>query len=84
MVQIEFRLFASLIEYLPANASKHSVLLEIPDGTTIHEVIDRIKVPRDKAHLVILNGVYVHFADRDTYKLQQGDILSLWPPVAGG
>jgi len=84
MVQIEFRLFASLVEYLPANASKHSIFLDVPDGTTIYDVIDRFKVPREKAHLVILNGVYVHFEERDTYKLQEGDALALWPPVAGG
>lgn len=84
MVRIEFKLFASLIEYLPANASKHSVSFDVPEGTTIYDVIDRFKVPRSKAHLVILNGVYVHFADRNSYKLQEGDTLALWPPVAGG
>ena len=84
VVRIEFRLFASLVAYLPANASKHSVFLDVPEGTTIYDVMERFKVPREKAHLVILNGVYVHFADRDTCKLQEGDALALWPPVAGG
>lgn len=84
VVRIEFRLFASLVEYLPANAKKHSVFLDVPDDTTIYNIIDHFKVPREKAHLVILNGVYVHFADRDTYTLQEGDALALWPPVAGG
>lgn len=84
VARIEFRLFASLVEYLPANASKHSIFLDVPDDTTIYNVIDRFKVPREKAHLVILNGVYVHTAERDTYKLQEGDALALWPPVAGG
>ncbi len=84
VAQIEFRLFASLIEYLPENASKHSIFLDVPDGTTIYNVIDRFNIPRDKAHLVILNGVYVHIKDRDTYKLREGDALALWPPVAGG
>ena len=84
MVRIEFKLFASLSEYLPAGARGHSVSLEVPDGTTIYELMDRFHVPRDQAHLVIRNGVFVPPSERETYTLQEGDALALWPPVAGG
>jgi molybdopterin converting factor small subunit len=83
-MRIEFKLFATLSEYLPAGAQGHSVVVDIPDGTTIHAVIDRFHVPREKAYLVVCNGVYVHFSERDTFELQEGDALALWPPIAGG
>lgn len=84
MVAIEFKLFAGLTDYLPAGTKGHSVAIEIPDGTTIHQVIDRFRVPRNKAHLVVCNGVFVHPADRDRYQLRKGDVIALWPPIAGG
>ena len=70
--------------YLPPGTKGHSVSVEVPEGTTIHEVIDRFKVPRERAHLVVCNGVIVHRVDRDGYQLGEGDVIALWPPVAGG
>jgi len=84
VLRIEVKLFASLSEYLPAGTQGHSVAIDIPAGTTIHEVISRFHVPREKAHLVVVNGVYVHLSERDAYELQEGDALALWPPIAGG
>ena len=84
MVHVEFKLFASLVEYLPANARGHSVDVDLPEGTTIYDLMDRFHVPREQAHLVVRNGIFVHFAERDSYKLQEGDVIALWPPVAGG
>ena len=84
VVQIEFKLFANLTEYLPAGARGHSVLLDVPDGTTIYEVMDRFHVPHEEAHLIFRNGIFVPHSERDSYKLQEGDALALWPPVAGG
>ena len=84
VVQVEFKLFATLMEYLPAGARGHSVVVDLSEGTTIYELMDQFHVPREQAHLVVRNGVYVHFSERDTYQLQDGDVIALWPPVAGG
>jgi len=35
-------------------------------------------------HIVLVNGVYVAPADRATRTLAEGDVLAIWPPVAGG
>ena len=84
VVRVELKLFATLMQYLPAGARGHSVVVDLPEGITIYELMDRFHVPREQAHLVVRNGVYVHFSERDTYKLQEGDVIALWPPVAGG
>ena len=84
VIRVELKLFATLMRYLPAGARRHSVVVELPEGITIYELMDRFNVPREQAHLVVRNGVYVHFSERETYKLQEGDVIALWPPVAGG
>lgn len=84
MVQVELKLFASLMQYLPADARGHTVKVELPEGMTIYELMARFHVPREQARIVVRNGVFVPYSERDTYKLQEGDIIALWPPVAGG
>ncbi|MCU7797471.1 MAG: MoaD/ThiS family protein [Candidatus Thiodiazotropha sp. (ex Semelilucina semeliformis)] len=70
--------------YLPADAQKHSVSVKLPKKTTILELMDRFKVPHEQAHLVIRNGEFVPPSQRITCQLQDGDVIALWPPVAGG
>jgi molybdopterin converting factor small subunit len=84
VIRIEFKLFASLMVHLPPGTKGHSVSVEVPDGTTVQGVIDRFNVPGERAHLVVCNGVIVHRANRDQRQLDDGDVVALWPPVAGG
>ena len=83
-MQITFKLYASLGQFLPEAASDHAALIEIADGTTINELIDRYHVPRPLAHLVLVNGAYVEPEQRAQPLLKDGDVLAIWPPVAGG
>ncbi len=83
-MQITFKLYATLMDYLPDGSDKHSTIVEIPTDASAYNVIDRFNVPREKAHLVLLNGVYVQPEERSTPILKEGDTLAVWPPVAGG
>ena len=84
MVTIEFKHFAGLMVYLPPGTTDHGVSIEVADGTTIPELIDRFKVPTEKAHLVVCNGVIIHRTRREQVQLREGDVIAMWPPVAGG
>jgi molybdopterin converting factor small subunit len=33
---------------------------------------------------VLVNGVYIDPSDRAQRVLQSGEVLAIWPPVAGG
>ena len=83
-LKITLKLFATLGEFLPDQAHANEVDVEVSEGTTPHEVIDRFDVPRALVHLVLLNGVYLSADQRSTVRLQPGDALAIWPPVAGG
>ncbi len=83
-MHIQLKLFATLSQYLPSGARRNVADVEVPDGATPHQIMDLFGVPRDQAHLVVLNGTYVLPHQRDGLSLTTGDSLALWPPVAGG
>lgn len=84
-MKIIFKLYASLTDYLPAEA-RHSnrMALDLSEGTTIAQVIEPFGLPEKLVHLVLVNGVYVEPAQRLTRVLVEGDVLAIWPPIAGG
>ena len=83
-MRIRLELYASLMQYLPPNADRHRATVEVPDGTTAHALLDRFRVPREQAHLVLRNGVFLQPEERDADLLREGDVIAAWPPVAGG
>ena len=84
-MNISFKLYATLTDYLPAEARRtNRVELVVAEGATIAEVIAPYGLPDKLVHLVLVNGVYVEPAMRRTHTLAEGDTLAIWPPVAGG
>ena len=85
-MQITFKLYAGLTSYLPEGTEdKHAVSLDVPAETTVYDLIDRFRVPREMAHLVLLNGVYLAPEERNKPgRIGESDTLAIWPPVAGG
>ena len=83
-MRVHLELYASLMTHLPPQADRHRVSVDVPDGTTAHVLLDRYRVPRERAHLVLRNGVFLHREERDRVPLEEGDVIAVWPPVAGG
>ncbi len=83
-MNIKAKLYASLQEYLPADAVKQETMITVPDGATPSRIILQLGVPQEHCHLVLVNGLFVTPEDRDTQALEDGDTIAIWPPVAGG
>ena len=81
---IRIKLFALLDKYLPAGGEKNQADMELADGATVGGVLKQLKMPPEACHLVLVNGVFVHPGERDKHKLDDGDHVAVWPPVAGG
>lgn len=83
-MKIRVKLFASLQDLLPPGTGSAGTELEVQEGVTPNQIIDRLRVPRRLAHLVLRNGVYLDPEERDRAVIRDGDVLAIWPPVAGG
>ena len=84
-MHITFKLFASLGDYLPASVRPgNEMRLPVAQGATITQVIEPFGLPPKLVHLVLVNGKYIHPEQRLSATLKEGDVLAIWPPIAGG
>lgn len=84
-MDITFKLFATLTDYLPPDSRRSNVMnLSVADGATIANIIEPFGLPDKLVHLVLVNGTYIAPEQRATHALSDGDVLAIWPPIAGG
>ena len=83
-MKITVKLYASLMPYMPETDQRHAFDIEIDPADTPYQVIDSLGIPRELAHLVIVNGLFVCGDDRNQSRFKEGDVLAMWPEVAGG
>jgi sulfur carrier protein ThiS len=84
-MHITLKLFASLTDYLPvADRTSNITQLDVSPEASILQIIDPFGLPHKMVHLVLVNGTYIHPEQRASRTLQEGDVLAIWPPIAGG
>ncbi len=79
-MKIEIALYATLSKYLPPGAQNRKAVMEVKDGTTVREVMDQLGIPQDLSNILLVNGRQ----SPDSAVLKDGEILSIFPPLAGG
>jgi molybdopterin converting factor small subunit len=77
---VEVRLFATLAQFLPADSTDGSAVVDVPEGSTIADVARRLGIPSGFDRVLLLNGVE---AEPDQ-QLGPGDVVDIFPPLAGG
>jgi sulfur-carrier protein len=84
-MKITLKLFASLTDYLPPDNRRSNIVeLDVSEGASILQIIEPFGLPMKLVHLVLVNGHYINPEDRATRTLIEGDVLAIWPPIAGG
>jgi molybdopterin converting factor small subunit len=79
-MEIEVKLFAMLRDYLPKGSSRFSCKMEIDSSTRVRDILLRLKIPEQMPKIILINGVH----GKKEQVLKEGDVLSVFPPVAGG
>ena len=83
-MHVTVKLYATLSDYLPSGSKNNRVELDVADAVSVQEVLQRFALPPKLTHLVLVNGVFIPPDQRLTTPLQEGDVLAVWPPIAGG
>lgn len=81
---ITFKLFAMLKEKLPPETKGEVIELEVEEGTRPIDLIHRFDIPREMAHLVMIDGTHLLQDEVENRILQPGEALAIFPPIAGG
>ncbi len=79
-MEIEVKLFATLRDYLPEGSSRFSCKMKIDGHTRIEDVMSILKIPEEMPKIILVNGIH----GKKDQILKDGDVLSVFPPVAGG
>jgi sulfur-carrier protein len=79
-MEIQLKLFATLRKYLPEGATNKTVSLSLAEGETVAGALNCLGVPLAEAHLILVNGE----SQSVDHALGAGDVVSVFPPVAGG
>ena len=82
-MEVKFKLFASLRDYLP-NPSNSELDLEVDETATPLDLMAKFSIPAESVHLILVNGIYIAPDQAGENALAPGDVLALWPPIAGG
>jgi sulfur carrier protein len=72
------KLFATL--GLSSQSERFSCKMEVEDSTRIQDILMRLKIPEEMPKIILVNGVH----GKKEQILKEGDVLSVFPPVAGG
>jgi molybdopterin converting factor small subunit len=78
-VRVEVRAFATLAAFL-SSGSRAPTILDVPDGGTVLDVACSLGIPGDMPIVALVNGCEA----KTSQPLKNDDIVTLFPPLAGG
>jgi len=78
-VRIQIKLLATYRQYLPLDSTGSSYDVEVPPGTRVDDLLLQLPVPSDGS-VVLVNGR----GPQPGQVLQEGDVVCLFPAIAGG
>ena len=79
-MKVELWLRGYLRQYIPPDSRKKYITQEIREGTTIGDLLERLKIPGWRIAVIYLNGIRV----KDDEILQNGDNLRVYPRFFAG
>ncbi len=79
-MQVEVRLYAVLRQQAPAGFASGVFPVSLPEGGTVAELLEAIKVAPAEVHMIMVNGR----GNALKTVLHDGDRVGLFPPVGGG
>ncbi len=65
-------------------ANSGAGIRDIPDASTVTDVLAALNLPQEETYAVLLNDMPVSIDDRPHTRLSDGDKFTIFPPIKGG
>jgi molybdopterin converting factor small subunit len=84
-MRIHVRLFANLRDRLPSSDRGRGEI-ELDDRASLADLIERLEIPDPLAQMVLIDGLQEPRSREERARriLEDGQTVSIFPPVAGG
>lgn len=79
-MEVEVRVFSGLEKFVPEAGLGKVMVVSLPEGATVRELVRRLGIPEGQIFTAFVNGRHA-VLDR---VLASGDRVALFPPVGGG
>jgi len=79
-MRVSVKLYATLRKYLPSESDEGGIVVELPDGATVADLIAQLRIPSDHAGIIVSNNEHLD----KTAVLINGQEVNVFPPLAGG
>ena len=79
-MRVTVKLFATLVRFKDGSRAGRPFEAELPEGSVVQGLIDYLKIPPTETHVIFINNI-IEEADS---KLEDGDVVGMFPPVGGG
>jgi molybdopterin converting factor small subunit len=77
---VRVKMLANYRAVLPPDAVHGTVELDVPQGSTVYDVISRYPIPLNDESVILLNGLMTDL----NAPLQEGDTVAAFSAIAGG
>ena len=79
-MNVEVKLFASFKVKMPPDAQGTSCMIKAEDKATVEQIFRQLELPEKTPKIILVNGKHA----TSDHILQEGDTVSLFPPLSGG
>ena len=81
-MEVEVRVFAGLERYLPENKGRNSCRIQMNPGENVKDILSKLNIPapQHEEFMILANGIHANL----NYTPGDGDIVSIFPIIAGG
>jgi len=78
---VEVKVFAALRHHIPPSDDQlENDKWRMPEGVTVLQVLEKLNIPEEEAKVFLINGRNVE----KMIVLNEGDVLHIFPLMAGG
>lgn len=79
-MKVYVKVYATLRRYVPGYDPSRGLELELEEGSTVGDVVQRLNLPSGEVKTVFVNATLRDFS----YPVKEGDLMGIFSPIAGG